>query len=74
MKDVKDKVVCTIISLFIAVVVLLAISGKFVPAMIAVFIALSMRKIFTSERGRKWWRKWCRAGFEFDRFFQSKVK
>lgn len=64
----------TAVSLCIMVVIILVISGKIVPTLLAIVLIFIMRIVFTSPKGKRWWRTWYRVGLEFDRFFENQVK
>ena len=70
----KRIAIYTVVSMMIMLVIILAISGNFVAALLAIAISVAYRYFFiTTERGRKWWRTWYRVGLEFDRFLEGRV-
>ena len=70
----KRIAIYTVVSMMIMLVIILAISGNFVAALLAIAISVAYMYFFTTtERGRKWWRTWYRVGLEFDRFLEGRV-
>lgn len=70
----KRTGIYTAVSLCIMAVIILIVSGEIVPALVAIALVCVMRIVFTSPRGKRWWRTWYRVGLEFDRFLENQVK
>ena len=70
----KRIAIYTVVSMMIMLVIILAINGNFVAALLAIAISVAYMYFFNAtERGRKWWRTWYRVGLEFDRFLEGRV-
>lgn len=64
----KNIAIYSVVSLALIVVALLIISDELVSSLVGIALALIMRYVFTTPKGKKWWKTWYKVNYRIEMY------